>query len=245
MDYLFQDGGKPKVKKSKTGTGTKAKSKTGSKTKSKTGSKTKSSSKTSTKTTKSKTPKKGGNFLGSIGELVAPTGWGSFATAAALVGIDQASTALRRGKSEKSSAKKGGAPGNNKSLKPNSVATVYHMGNQNIPRSERMRTYWQTPEGIQHAEFIRKKEEAENIKRKKNEENAAERTKESDVRAAILIAERRAAENKSVENYVAEYKIQKKIGNPNSQIDLARALRFFKTLDNNKITNIIAQANKS
>ena len=57
--------------------------------------------------------KKGGNFLGAVGELVAPAGWGSFATAAALVGIDQADAAFRRGKSEKSSVKKGGAPNNN------------------------------------------------------------------------------------------------------------------------------------
>jgi hypothetical protein len=57
---------------------------------------------------KSSKTKKGGNFLGAVGDLVAPTGWGSFATAAALVGIDQADSALRRRKSEKSSAKKGG-----------------------------------------------------------------------------------------------------------------------------------------
>jgi hypothetical protein len=112
MDYLFQDGGKPKAKKSKT------KSKTGSKTKSKTA--TKSSSKTGTKTTKSKTgakktsSKKGGNFLGAVGDLVAPNGWGPFATAAGLLAIDQADAALRRGKStksEKSNAKKGGMRG--------------------------------------------------------------------------------------------------------------------------------------
>jgi len=109
MDYLFQDGGKPKKTKSKT--------KTGTKTKSKTGSKTKSSSKTSTKTTKSKTgtkktgTKKGGNFLGTVGDLVAPTGWGPFATAAGLLALDRADDALSRGKSEKSSAKKGGMRG--------------------------------------------------------------------------------------------------------------------------------------
>ena len=105
MDYLFQDGGKPKAKKSKT------KSKTATKT-TKT---TKTSSKTGTKTTKSKTktPKKGGNFLGAVGDLVAPTGWGPFATAAGLLALDRADSALRRGKSEKSSAKKmsgGGGP---------------------------------------------------------------------------------------------------------------------------------------
>ena len=102
MDYLFQDGGKPKAKKSKIGT----KSKTGSKT-----TKSKTGTKTSSKTTKSKAPKKGGNFLGAVGDLVAPTGWGSFATAAALVGIDQADAAFRRRKSGKSSAKKGGMRG--------------------------------------------------------------------------------------------------------------------------------------
>jgi hypothetical protein len=113
MDYLFQDGGKPKVKKSKTASKT-TKSKTTTKT-----TKSKSSSKTGTKTTKSKTTskksssKKGGNFLGSVGDLVAPTGWGPFATAAALVGLDRVDAALRRGKSEKSSAKKGGMRGGN------------------------------------------------------------------------------------------------------------------------------------
>jgi hypothetical protein len=113
MDYLFQDGGKPKAKKSKTGT----KSKTSTKTKNstKTGTKTtksKTSTKTGTKTTKSKTStKKGGNFLGTVGDLVAPTGWGPFATAAALVGLDRVDAALRRGKSTKSSAKKGGMRG--------------------------------------------------------------------------------------------------------------------------------------
>jgi hypothetical protein len=99
MDYLFQDGGKPKAKKSKT------KSKTATKT-----TKSKTSSKTGTKT---KTPKKGGNFLGAVGDLVAPTGWGPFATAAGLLALDRADAALRRGKSEKSSAKKGGMRGGN------------------------------------------------------------------------------------------------------------------------------------
>lgn len=60
---------------------------------------------------KSSKTKKGGNFLGAVGDLVAPTGWGSFATAAVLVGMDQADSALRRKKSEKSSVKKGGMRG--------------------------------------------------------------------------------------------------------------------------------------
>ena len=74
------------------------------------GGKSKSSRSSSSKS------KKGGNFLGSASELFVPTGWESFATAAALVGIDQAAAALRRGKSEKrekSSGMKGGAPGTN------------------------------------------------------------------------------------------------------------------------------------
>jgi len=97
MDYLFQDGGKPRNTKSKTGSKTKSSSKTG----------TKSSTKTSSRTTKSKSSsKKGGNFLGTVGDLVAPTGWGPFATAAGLLALDRADAALRRGKSEKSSAKK-------------------------------------------------------------------------------------------------------------------------------------------
>ncbi len=78
---------------------------------------TKSKPKTSAKKSGSK---KGGNFLGAVGDLVAPTGWGSFATAAALVGIDQADAAFRRRKSGKSSAKKmsGGAEGINNMLTP-------------------------------------------------------------------------------------------------------------------------------
>jgi hypothetical protein len=60
-------------------------------------------SKTSSKKTSSK---KGGNFLGAVGDLVAPTGWESFATAAGLLAIDRADAALRRGKSVKNSAKK-------------------------------------------------------------------------------------------------------------------------------------------
>ena len=82
MNNLFQDGGKStKMKKSKTSTKTRTKTST----------------------------KKGGNFLGSVSELVAPTGWEGFATAAGLLAIDRADAALRRGKSTKSNAKKGGS----------------------------------------------------------------------------------------------------------------------------------------
>ena len=40
---------------------------------------------------------------------MAPTGWGSFATAAGLLAVNRAAATLRKGKSEKSSAKKGGS----------------------------------------------------------------------------------------------------------------------------------------
>jgi hypothetical protein len=63
--------------------------------------------------TKKTSSKKGGNFLGAVGELVAPTGWEGFATAAGLLAIDRADAALRRGKSTKSTAKKGGMKGGN------------------------------------------------------------------------------------------------------------------------------------
>jgi hypothetical protein len=51
------------------------------------------------------TSKKGGNFLGAVGDLVAPSGWETFATTAGLFALDRADAALRRGKS---STKKGG-----------------------------------------------------------------------------------------------------------------------------------------
>jgi hypothetical protein len=103
MDYLFQDGGKPKKTKSKTKTTKTTKSKSSTKTGSKT-----TKSKT---TTKKSSSKKGGNFLGTVGELVAPTGWETFATTAGLFALDRADAAFRRGKKTKSSAKKGGMRG--------------------------------------------------------------------------------------------------------------------------------------
>ena len=84
MEYLFQDGGKPK----KVGRPKSKASKNDKKTK-------------TTKSKKVKKLKKGGNFLGSVGELVAPTGWESFASAAALLAIGKAEDSLRRGKKEK------------------------------------------------------------------------------------------------------------------------------------------------
>jgi hypothetical protein len=67
----------------------------------------KKTKKTST-TTRSKSKTKGGNFLGAVGDLVAPTGWGPFATAAGLLALDRADAALRRGTKEKKEKMKGG-----------------------------------------------------------------------------------------------------------------------------------------
>jgi hypothetical protein len=60
------------------------------------------------KTTKTRSKAKGGNFLGAVGDLVAPTGWGPFATAAGLLAVDRVSAALRRGTKEKKEKMKGG-----------------------------------------------------------------------------------------------------------------------------------------
>jgi hypothetical protein len=53
--------------------------------------------------------KKGGNFLGSVGELVAPSGWESFVTTAGLFALDRADASFRRGnrKAEKADKKSG------------------------------------------------------------------------------------------------------------------------------------------
>jgi hypothetical protein len=59
-------------------------------------------------TTRSKSKAKGGNFLGTVGDLVAPTGWGPFATAAGLLALDRADAALRRGTKEKKEKMEGG-----------------------------------------------------------------------------------------------------------------------------------------
>jgi hypothetical protein len=41
---------------------------------------------------------KRGNFLGTVGELVAPIGWEGFATTAELLAIDRTDAALKRGR---------------------------------------------------------------------------------------------------------------------------------------------------
>jgi hypothetical protein len=73
-----------------------------------------SESKKSSSTTRSKSKTKGGNFLGAVGDLVAPTGWGPFATAAGLLALDRADAALRRGTKEKKEKMNGGKKGEKK-----------------------------------------------------------------------------------------------------------------------------------
>jgi hypothetical protein len=99
--------------------------------------------KAKTTKSKSKTPKKGGNFLGAVGELVAPSGWETFATTAGLFALDRADAALRRGKSEKSSAKKMSGGMDPPSLvRNNSGNFVTHWGNSisNKKRLEQLYT---------------------------------------------------------------------------------------------------------
>jgi hypothetical protein len=98
---MDQYGGEKKSKKTKKTTKT-------TKTTKSTKDSTKSKTKKSTKTTKTRSKAKGGNFLGSVGDLVAPTGWGPFATAAGLLALDRADAALRRGTKEKKEKMKGG-----------------------------------------------------------------------------------------------------------------------------------------
>jgi len=74
-------------------------------------------------TTRSKSKAKGGNFLGAVGDLVAPTGWGPFATAAGLLALDRADAALRRGTKEKKEKMKGG-----KKMKGGLCETEYKHG---------------------------------------------------------------------------------------------------------------------
>ena len=78
-------------------------------------------------TTRSKSKAKGGNFLGAVGDLVAPTGWGPFATAAGLLALDRADAALRRGTKEKKEKMKGGKKmkgGDCKNLRPSESLIV-------------------------------------------------------------------------------------------------------------------------
>jgi hypothetical protein len=79
-----------------TGGGKKDKSK--SKSKSKTKTKTKTKSKPKTKKPLAKKESKGGNFLETVTDFVAPSGWETFATTAGLLALDRADAVFRRNK---------------------------------------------------------------------------------------------------------------------------------------------------
>lgn len=83
-------------------------------------------------TTRSKSKAKGGNFLGAVGDLVAPTGWGPFATAAGLLALDRADAALRRGTKEKKEKMKGGKKSEKKSEKKMKGGELTCIQNQPI-----------------------------------------------------------------------------------------------------------------
>jgi len=76
-----------------------------------------SDAKKSKKSTTARSKAKGGNFLGAVGDLVAPTGWGPFATAAGLFALDRADAALRRGTKEKKEKKEKMKGGNCEEMK--------------------------------------------------------------------------------------------------------------------------------
>jgi len=103
-------GAKNTTKSKKTKKTSDSKKKTTKTTKTTKSAKTSDAKKTkkSSTTTRSKSKAKGGNFLGTVGDLVAPTGWGPFATAAGLLALDRADAALRRGTKEKKEKMKGG-----------------------------------------------------------------------------------------------------------------------------------------
>lgn len=90
---------------------------TGSKNKTTKSKKTEKSSKDKKTKSSTKSKVKGGNFLGTVGDLVAPTGWGPFATAAGLLALDRADAALRRGTKEKKEKMKGGKKSEKKDVK--------------------------------------------------------------------------------------------------------------------------------
>lgn len=133
---MDQYGGEKKSKKT---TKTSDAKKTTKTTKSSDAKKTKKSS-----TTRSKSKAKGGNFLGAVGDLVAPTGWGPFATAAGLLALDRADAALRRGTKEKKEKMKGGLcdvqqPGQQITIGPNrkgspsgDIYTYYSTNNNKV-----------------------------------------------------------------------------------------------------------------
>jgi hypothetical protein len=204
MDYLFQDGGKPKKANSKTGTKT-----TKSKTSTKTGDKAKKTSN-----------KKGGNFLGVVGDLVAPTGWETFATTAGLFALDRADAALRRGKSTKNSAKKGGMWGG--SEKERKLSELYSIKSTLDPKYK---------ERIINIDLQINNLKAE-IQKNENNKKAA-----SNARLAEYLEA--TTEKRSLNNILKTYYLQK--DHPNAVRELYSALRL-KKINENLIEGIVGKA---
>jgi len=118
---MNQTGGEKKKKTTKT-------TKTSSSKKTTKSTKPSSKKTSSSKTTKPRS-KKGGNFLGSVGDLVAPTGWGSFTTAAGLLALGGLDSTYRKGSKKEKTGEvkkmKGGDCGamKNKSIL-NTIASI-------------------------------------------------------------------------------------------------------------------------
>jgi hypothetical protein len=98
--------------------------------------KPKSTKKTkSSTTTRSKSKAKGGDFLGTVGDLVAPSGWETFATTAGLLALDRADAALRRRTNEKKATKDKMKGGKCNSLRPSesliTTEPIYNHRNNN------------------------------------------------------------------------------------------------------------------
>jgi hypothetical protein len=101
--------------------------------------------------------KKGGNFLGAVGELVAPTGWESFATAAGLLAIDRADAALRRGTTKEKKEKMKGGKCEDLRASESLIATMPfydHNNNNNL--------FWKT-NLKNNREFLTKKKDLANL----------------------------------------------------------------------------------
>ena len=100
--------------------------------------------------------KKGGNFLGAVGELVAPTGWESFVTAAGLLAIDRADAALRRGTTKEKKEKMKGGKCEDLRASESLIATMPIYGHNNNNK-----LFWDT-NLKNNREFLTKETDLEN-----------------------------------------------------------------------------------
>ena len=89
----------------------------------------------------------------------------------------------------------------------------------------KMKTYWQTPEGIRHAAFIAQK----NRELEKAKQNAAVKKIEDDEREARRVKQLKNAKEK---NYIAKYlsNLAQNPSIPPNKEELRKALRFHKLM---------------